>query len=144
LDIEHLEVIDKFFTRLPSCVEDTEKDKAEIFLAEKAVEFRPDELAKLADKLADTLNPDGLFNDQDRARRRGFTWGPQQPDGTSRGTLQASPELRAGLDAFFAKYANIGVANPADEHPVVNGTPSQETMITDLRSRAQRQHAPVL
>jgi hypothetical protein len=149
LDLEHVTVIQRFLKRLPNCVQDTKRDEAEAFLADKAGQFRPDELAKLADKLADTLNPDGLFDDRDRARRRGFTWGPQQPDGMSLGKLWATPELRAELDAFLAKFANLGMANPdginpdptnPDEHPVVNGTPSQEAITTDARSRAQRQH----
>jgi hypothetical protein len=140
LDREHVAVIQKFFKHLPSCVEDPDREEAEKFLADKAVEFRPDELAKLADKLADTLNPDGLFDDRDRARHRGFTWGPQQPDGMSVGKLRATPELRAGIDALFAKFANYGMANPDDEQPVVNGTPSQQAINTDSRSKAQRQH----
>jgi hypothetical protein len=140
LDLEHVAVIQKFLKRLPTCVDDNQRDEAERFLSEQAAEFRPDELYKLADKLADTLNPDGLFDDRDRASRRGFTWGRQQPDGMSEGKLWATPELRAGLDAFFAKFANFGVANPDDEPPVVNGTPSQDAINADGRSQAQRRH----
>ena len=40
--------------------------------AEKAAELRPDQLAKVADRLAITLNPDGRFSDDYRAAQRGF------------------------------------------------------------------------
>jgi hypothetical protein len=140
LDAEHVAVIQRFLKRLPTCVQDDKRDEAELFLSEKAVELRPDELHQLADRYADVLNPDGLYNDQDRARRRGFTWGRQQPDGMSEGRLCATPELRAGLDAFMAKYAAPGMANPADESPTVDGTPAEESIRTDARGRAQRQH----
>jgi hypothetical protein len=109
-------------------------------LAEKAVQLRPDQLQKLASRLADILNPDGKFDDKDRARRRGFTWGRQQADGMSEGKLVATPEVRAGLDAFMAKFAAPGMANPDDESPTVNGSPSEEAITTDNRSLAQRQH----
>ena len=40
---------------------------AEAQLADLAAQYRPDPLGKLADKLADCLNPDGNFSDEDRA-----------------------------------------------------------------------------
>ena len=55
-------------------------------LAEQAAKFGPDELRVLADKLADCLNPDGNFTDEDRARRRGITIGRQDIDGMARST----------------------------------------------------------
>ncbi|WP_459979931.1 DUF222 domain-containing protein, partial [Mycobacterium avium] len=33
--------------------------------------------------MADVLNPDGTFTEEDRARQRGLTLGHQQPDGMS-------------------------------------------------------------
>ncbi|EUA65686.1 hypothetical protein I553_8134 [Mycobacterium xenopi 4042] len=88
-------------------------------------QFRPDQLAKLADKLADCLNPDGQFSDEDRARRRGLTLGKQDIDGMSpiRGWL--TPAMRATVEAVLAKLAAPGMANPYDEKPVVDGTPAK-------------------
>ena len=84
LDPEHLRVIQSFVRELPVDVSPLDAERAEAFLAEKAAELRPDQLQKLADQLLLRLNPDGHFSDEDRARRRGFTWcGGQAPDGMS-------------------------------------------------------------
>ena len=108
------------------------------------VEHRPDELSKLADKLMDCLNPDGDFSDVDRAKRRGAVLGPQDLDGMSRLGGWLTPELRATLDAVFAKLAAPGMCNPADENPCVSGTPSQAAIQGDTRTAAQRTHDALL
>ncbi|MGK2880806.1 MAG: DUF222 domain-containing protein, partial [Mycobacterium sp.] len=117
LDEAHVRVIANFFAALPA---DTPRDvvvDAERFLAGHAVELRSDQLAKLAAKLALTINPDGEFSEQDRVRQSGFSWSPQRQDGMSKGTLWATPELRAELDAFFAKFAEPGMCLPDDPDP---------------------------
>jgi len=141
LDAEHLRVIQKFFRDLPDHVPPAEIDKAEHTLAEHATTLRPDQLEKVANRLALTLNPDGRFSDEDRARKRGFTWcGGQRVDGTSVGKLIASPELRAMLDAWFAKFAALGMCNPDDQTPTVTTEPTDEVAERDARSLPQRQH----
>ncbi|EHB53834.1 protein of unknown function DUF222 [Mycolicibacterium rhodesiae JS60] len=139
LDPEHLRVIQKFFSDLPDHVSPVEREKAERALAEKAAVLRPDQLERVAHRLALHLNPDGTFSDEDRARKRGFVWiGGQQVDGMSVGRLIADPELRAELDAWMAKFAAAGMCNPADQNPTT--TPSEETVERDVRSCGQRQH----
>ena len=141
LGSEHLRVIEKFIGDLPDHVAPADSVKAEAFLAEQATLLRPDQLEKLASQLALRLNPDGKFSDADRARKRAFTWcGGQGADGMSIGRLIASPELRAMLEAWMAKFAAPGRCNPADQSPTVTGEPSQEIMDRDARSHAQRQH----
>ncbi len=107
LDGEHVRVIQKFFFRdLPDHLGPVEIEKAEHTLAEHAQTMRPDQLEKIADRLATHLNPDGTFSEEDRARKRGFAWcGGQRADGMSVGKLVADPELRAMLDAWLAKFA---------------------------------------
>lgn len=133
-------MIQRFLAELPIAVPATEREGAEAFLAEQARELRPDQLARLAAQLALVLNPDGDFSDEDRAARRGFTWGPQRPDGMSNGRLCATPQLRAELEAWFAKFAAPGVCNPADQTPLIDGEPTQAQADADRRSHAQRQH----
>ena len=141
LDTEHLRAIQKFMRDLPDHIPSVEVEKAEAFLAGKATELRPDQLEKVAEKLAITINPDGRFSDEDRARQRGFSWcGAQRADGMSAGKLIASPELRAMIDALLAKFAAPGMCNPADQSPMVTGEPSQEVIDRDARSHSQRQH----
>jgi hypothetical protein len=141
LDGEHLRIIQKFFRELPDHVAPAQADKAEVFLAEQATVLRPDQLEKLAAQLALRLNPDGHFSDADRARKRGFTWcGGQGPDGMSVGRLVATPELRAMIEAWAAKFAAPGMCNPDDQTSTATGEPSQEVIDRDARSYAQRQH----
>lgn len=141
LDGDHLRVIEKFFRDLPDHVPDPEIEKAEASLAEHAANLRPDQLEKIAHRLALALNPDGTFSDEDRARKRGFTWcGAQRPDGMSVGKLIANPELRAMLDAWFAKFAGPGVCNPDDQTPTVTSEPTADVAERDARSLPQRRH----
>ena len=97
----HVAVIRSFFHRLPDFVDVETRAKAEAHLAGLAVEYRPDELAKLADKLTDCLNPDGDFTDIDRAKRRGLTIGKQDIDGMSPISGYLTPEARATIDAVL-------------------------------------------
>jgi hypothetical protein len=136
----HVAVIRRFFEQLPCWIDAATRERAEAKLAGLATQFRPDQLAKLADKLADCLNPDGDFTDEDRARRRGLSLGKQDIDGMSpiRGWL--TPAMRATVEAVLAKLAAPGMANPYDDEPVIDGTPSEEAIKRDTRSAAQRNH----
>jgi Domain of unknown function (DUF222) len=133
-------VIRRFCHQLPGWVDAATREQAEAQLAKQGTQFRPEQLAGLADKLADCLNPDGNYRDEDRARRRGVTLGKQEVDGMSalRGWL--TPEARATLEAVLAKLAAPGMCNPNDDSPVVDGTPAQEGIERDARSPAQRNH----
>lgn len=136
----HVQVIRRFLTQLPSVVDAGTRESAQAHLAELAGRFRPDQLAVLADKLSDCLNPDGTYTDEDRARRRGLMLGKQGPDGMSelRGLL--TPEARAGLEKLLAKTAAPGMCNPEDDTPVIDGVPDDDAARRDTRSAAQRHH----
>lgn len=140
LDGQHLRVIQTFVRDLPEAVPADTVEAAERFLARQAAGLRPDQLQKVAHQCALWLNPDGKFSDVDRARQRGFGWGVQRPDGMSVGKLVATPELRANLDAWLARFAAPGMCNPANEKPCAEGEPSEELATGDVRSHAQRQH----
>jgi hypothetical protein len=140
LDPEHLRAIQSFMNDLPEDLPPAVVEHSESFLAEKATELRPDQLHQVANRLAASVNPDGLFSESLRTPRRGFTWGPQRPDGLSRARLTATPELRAMLDAWFARFAAPGMANPDDQTPTITTQPSDDTADRDARSHPQRQH----
>nr|WP_231117837.1 HNH endonuclease signature motif containing protein [Mycobacterium colombiense] len=133
-------VIRKFYHQLPGWIDAATREQAEAKLAIEGTRYRPEQLGKLADILADCLNPDGTFTDEDRARQRGLTLGNQQADGMSplRGWL--TPEARATFEAVLAKLAAPGMCNPLDDSPCVDGAPTQEAIERDPRSAAQRQH----
>jgi hypothetical protein len=137
---EAVRVIRGFCHRLPDFVDVETREHAEADLAALGGEHRPDELAKLADRLAYYLNQDGNFSDHDRARRRGITLGKQDLDGMSAISGYLTPAARAALEAVLAKLAAPGMANPDDPQPVVEGAPSQEAINGDTRSPAQRNH----
>ena len=136
----HVTVIRSFLHRIPDFVDLETRANAEAHLAGLAGEYRPDELAKLADKLTDCLNPDGDFTDIDRAKRRGLTIGKQDIDGMSPISGYLTPEARATWDAVLAKLAAPGMCNPADDTPCTSGTPSQAAIQGDTRSLGQRNH----
>ncbi|UXA05602.1 HNH endonuclease [Mycobacterium sp. SMC-2] len=137
-------VIRRFFHRLPGWVDADTRDAVEADLATHGTQYRPEQLAALADHLADCLNPDGTYRDEDRARRRGLILGKQGPDGMSelRGVL--TPEARASVEAVLAKLAAPGMCNPLDDTPCVDGAPTQEAIDRDTRSAAQRNHDGLL
>ncbi|MGV0066088.1 DUF222 domain-containing protein, partial [Mycobacterium colombiense] len=76
-------VIRKFFHQLPGWIDMPTREQVEARLAKEGSRFRPEQLAALASTVADCLNPDGTFTDEDRARGRGLTLGNQQADGMS-------------------------------------------------------------
>ena len=140
----HVAVIRGFWHRLPDFVDIETRHQAEAQLARLAGQHRPDELARLADKLTDCLHPDGDFTDVDRAKRRGIVIGRQDIDGMSPISGYLTPEARATLDAVFAKLAAPGMCNPADAEPCVRGTPSHAAIQGDTRSLGQRHHDALL
>jgi hypothetical protein len=140
LDEQHLRVIQTFVRDLPEAIPLDTVEKTERFLARQALKLRPDQLQKVANQCALLINPDGKFSDADRARQRGFTWCGQRADGMSIGKLVASPELRANLDAWLARFAAPGMCNPDDQTPCVDGEPAEAFAGRDTRSHAQRQH----
>jgi hypothetical protein len=140
LDGQHLRVIQAFIRDLPEATPVDQVEAAERFLARQALELRPDQLERAAQRCALLINPDGKFSDADRARKRGFTWCGQQSDGMSIGKLIASPELRANLDAWLARFAAPGMCNPDDPTPCVDREPSEDSLGNDVRTPAQRQH----
>ena len=133
-------VIRSFFRRLPGWIDMATREQVEAQLAKEGSRFRPEQLAKLARTLADCLNPDGTFTDEDRARRRGLALGDQQAGGMSQLRGWLTPEARATLEAVLAKLAAPGMCNPLDENPCVDGAPSQEAIEDDPRSAGQRNH----
>jgi hypothetical protein len=140
LDPQHLRVIQTFVRDLPDATPADTVDNAERFLAQQATKLRPDQLERAAHRIAQHVNPDGKFSDSDRARQRAFAWCGQRSDGMSIGKLVASPELRANLEAWFARFAAPGMCNPDDEYPCTAAEPAEEAVSRDTRTPGQRQH----
>jgi len=111
---EHVSVIRSFMDQLP----------ADVDLGTRSAEG----LRDVARQLMGYLDQDGTLDDErEHARKRGVTLGRQELDGMSRISGWIDPELRAALDAIFAKLASPGA-------------PSQDQISGDTRSAAQRTH----
>ncbi|WP_310785333.1 HNH endonuclease signature motif containing protein [Mycobacterium sp. Z3061] len=135
-----VKVIRNFVAHLPSTVDVGTWEAAEKDLAGKACDFRPDQVAKYAHELMALLHPDGDYTEEERARKRGLTLGPQQYDGMSRISGLITPELRALIEALWAKLAAPGANNPDDDKPVLDGAPDEQAARRDTRSQPQRNH----
>ena len=141
---EHVRIITTTMKKIPFQVDEPTRADAEARLAGYASAHDPDTLRALAKHLLAVLDPDGPEpNDDDVERaeeRRTFVLGPQDEDGNSafHGTLTA--QGRAYLEPVLGKLAGPGMCNPADESPCTKGSPSQEAIDADTRTRGQRQH----
>lgn len=138
-----VEVIRKFFAKLPDTVDAPARAEAEAKLALFATGFRPDELAEYARVYKDCLKPNGDF-DPDKAaqpaRNRGITLGKQQPDGLSKISGYISAQCRATVEPVLAKLAAPGMCNPADDAPVIDGRAPAAAVDRDTRTAPQRNH----
>ena len=142
---EHVAIARKAMAKIPARVSAADRERAEADLAELATLFTPETFQRLADHLVAVLHPDGDEpNDRERQARRGLRLGRQRPDGMSTVSGTITPELRATLEPVLAKLGAPGMCNAADEQPCVSGTPSQEQIQNDHRTRDQRQHDALL
>ena len=138
---EHITIIRDFIDHLPADIDPGTRAAAEAQLGGLAGGLTPEGLRKLARQLMTYLDPDGtLDNEHEHARKRGITLASQGLDGMSRITGWITPELRATLEALLAKLAAPGYANPDDQSPCIDTTPSQDQINTDPRNPTQRNH----
>src|SRR6201994_3672973 len=128
---DHIRPICRAIDLLPGCVSPTDATAAERTLVEHATKVDAGIVVKLGQRIADYLNPDGLFSDDDRARRRGLHVGPQGPDGMSRLSGLLDPEARAYFEAIEA------AVRPGRHLP---GDKDREPEARDDRTPAQRCH----
>ncbi|MCP9274331.1 HNH endonuclease signature motif containing protein [Mycolicibacterium arenosum] len=119
---EHVEVIRKFFTALPSRVDPLTRAQAEQTLAEVATRLDPSGLTTAAIHLLALLHPDGEAPVEEVARKVGLTLGNQQPDGTSYLSGWISPKLRALIEPVAAKFAERNRHSTPDDETVEDRT----------------------
>jgi hypothetical protein len=129
---DHIREVCKALDVLPHRTSVTDKDRAERVLVDYATKQDSAFVAVVGRRIADVLNPDGLFDDRDRAHRRGLTLSAQGPDGMSRLSGWLTPEARAYVEAIRAAV-RPGRHHPDTDQPVVDAQ-------TDTRTPAQRLH----
>jgi hypothetical protein len=99
---DHLRVIATAMNRLPSCVSAEERSEVEASLVREARKNDAEIVKTAARHVDEIFNPDGDFDEADRARRRGMVMGPQGPDGMSRLSGWIDPETRCYVEAATA------------------------------------------
>ncbi|BBY27693.1 HNH endonuclease signature motif containing protein [Mycolicibacterium sediminis] len=128
---DHITEVCKALDALPP-IAAHEKATIEATLVGHARTQDADFVADVGKRIADTINPDGLFDDAHRKRQRGFTIHTQGPDGMSRCSGNLDPETRALVEATVAAV-RPGHHVPDAGADVVDGA-------TDTRTGAQRMH----
>ncbi len=128
---DHIRAVCRAVDVLPSCVPPTEIAEAERRLVEHATKVDAGVVTRLGQRIADYLNPDGLFTDDDRVRRRGLRLGPQGPDGMSRLDGLLDPEARAYFEGVEA------AVRPGRHEPDAE---RKDPEMRDDRTPAQRCH----
>jgi hypothetical protein len=101
IDEGHIDAICRGVDELPSALHH-KKDTAERILVGHAKEQDAGFVAKLACAIAAELNPDTVFDEQDRRRRSGMKLGPQRADGMSYFSGWVDPETRAYIETADA------------------------------------------
>jgi hypothetical protein len=99
---DHIRSVCRAVDALPARVSPVDVEAAERTLVRQAAGVDAGIVTKLGQRIADYLNPDGLFSDEDRARRRGLHLSPQGPDGMSRLSGFLDPQCRAYFEAIEA------------------------------------------
>ena len=99
---DHIAAVCGALDVLPSAVPEHKKEVSERILVRHATSQDATFVKQIGRGIADHLNPDGLFDENDRARRRGLNLAPQGPDGMSRLSGWIDPETRAYLEAANA------------------------------------------
>jgi hypothetical protein len=102
LALDHIRAVCHAVDVLPSRVSPTGTAEAERALAGHASKVDAGIVTKLGQRIADHLNPDGHFDENDRARRHRLHLGPEGPDRMSRLSGLLDPEARAHFEAIQA------------------------------------------
>jgi hypothetical protein len=126
---DHIRAVCQAIDVLPAAVSPADVAAAEHRLVDAAATLDAGLVARLGQRIADYLNPDGQFSDTDRARRRGLHLGAQGPDGMSRLTGLLDPQTRAYFEAIAA------AVRPGRHQPE-----GADLETRDTRSPAQRCH----
>jgi hypothetical protein len=129
----HARVVVGCVGKLPDAVQDEHGQAAEAFLVEQAAIFDPDTLANVAQRLSDTLNPDGKFDDvEDRERRRDLR-AHQRRDGSGSITGELTAETMEHLLSAFDTLARPKPASDGMKDPRTPGQRRHDALLELLK-----------
>ena len=115
---EHVRILSDKMSRIPPAIDATTRAQIEADLVKTAMGVGPKELKDHADRTLFLLDQDGPEPDEtERARRRGVSKAPQQPDGMIGLKANLTPEAWAIYEAIFAKWEHRGCATRLTNSP---------------------------
>lgn len=126
---DHLRVIVDALKKLPSNTSDRDRAEVQASLVREASKNDAEVVRQVARRIDEIFNPDGHYDEADRARRRGLVLGRQGRDGMSRLSGYIDPETRCYVEAAGA------AVRPGRHLP--DGSAAE---VRDDRSMAQRCH----
>ncbi len=126
---DHLRTIVAALDKLPSCVSVTDRADVQRSLVREATKSDADIVKAAAKEIDAIFNPDGDYDEADRARRRGVVLGPQGRDGLS--------QLRGWIDPETRCYVETATAAVRPGRHLPDGALAE---VRDDRSPAQRCH----
>ncbi|MEC3954043.1 DUF222 domain-containing protein [Nocardia sp. CDC153] len=140
---DHVRGIVDIMTHLPADVPAPARVETEALLVEHCVTGHPDDLPKIGREILARLDPEGtVVSDADRRRRRGITISRPGVDGMSKIEGWLTPELRALLDAIFAKLARPGMCNLDDaDTEILAATAKVDSKVLEAAARRDRRDA---
>lgn len=132
---DHIKAVTKALDQLPAQIPPADRQVAERTLARHATEQDADFVKVLGHAIADRLNPDGIFTDKDRERRRNLVLGRQGPDGMSQLSGCVDPETRSYLEAVIAavRPGHRRPENPEERNSRSSGQRSHDALKLALR-----------
>ena len=126
---DHLRAVCTALDRLPAALSGEDRAQVEHTLVSHATKYDAALVTALAGRLDDLFNPDGAYDETDRARRRGLHLGAQRHDAMSYLAGWIDPETRAYIETVTA------ACRPGRHLP--DGT---DIEVRDDRTPAQRCH----
>jgi len=99
---DHVRSITDTMDKLPSVTSAADRVEVEATLVREATKHDAPFVTELGRHLDEVFNPDGHYDEADRARRRHLTLGRQGTDGMSKLTGLIDPETRAYVEACTA------------------------------------------
>lgn len=130
IEEKHIDAVCRGIDELPAALHH-KKDITERILVAHSQKQDANYVAKLARDIAEHLNPDTEFDEQDRRRRSGIRMGRQRADGMSYLSGWVDPETRSYIEAADAAVRPGRHQAEADGHVEVQ---------PDARSAPQRLH----
>jgi hypothetical protein len=140
----HARIVIDTVEHLPAVIRDSEGDELAAQLVGYARQFDPHQLARLARRMADCLNPDGTLKDsKERDRERDITL-HQRADGSGTGTVKLTAELMELLLTHFDAYAQPKTSPTGEKDPRTAAQRRHDALLEALKANLRAKQLPTV